>query len=759
MKRLFVLLFITVISASISYAQNPNLTVSGDVVEMTTDLDARAYFPKRDINDKLCALIKVTLTNTLRNPLTLEVGGLGVVAREEKNNGEIWFYVPAQVRNLSFKCAGYISPAPIPVVFKEGVVYGITLSPGAMVETVTNAVLSTNYLKLKVNVADAIISLGRTKDYELFTQNIGDGEFAEYLDYGTYYYKVEHPLYEVHVGVIELNGSTPKREVTLVPAYGYLDVNSTPEGATIYMDGIKVGVTPYSIEEPLPRGLKELRLELNDYHTFTANVNIAGDGSRHSINPTLRPRFADVTLVCTDGEAEIWIDSQFKGVGSWTGRLRSTSKHLVETRRAGHRSQSTHISLTDGETVTHTLKAPVPLYGGINIMTTPMGCTIKIDGKVVGESPYIGQLLVGTYEVELSKVGYQTVTTSAEVAHNQVVSVNETLERGGVQAEVIVSCVDKGANIFINDEKVAEGEWHGKLYEGEYLFEARKIGCEPSIQREIISGSRRVVVSLPVPKRSYGSLTVEGTERSKVAIRSIDMGGTADYDIGRLNDFRLPVGEYDAYAYRDGYYDSPKQKFSVVANQNTKLTFNLKPMEVSESRVEETPARSNEEAAPKPAEPAKQVAPANSEKPNSPQKATKPNVATTPSKSYTPSQSRFLTELTYDGAYMGASVGMFFGDHFGAYGSYAMGFSEIGSEFSIGPMLRIGNFEKLELHLFAGAGFNSYEGDFKCDFGVRVGYDLLKGVNGKTAFSCGGTLIGGRFYPKFGVAILWGRGK
>ena len=146
MKRLLVLLFVTAISVAVSYAQNPNLTVEGNVVELTTDLDARAYFPKRDINDKLCALIKVTLTNTLRNPLTLEVGGLGVVAREEKENGEIWFYVPAQVRNLSFKCAGYIAPAPIPVVFKEGTVYGITLNPGAVVEMVTNAVLSTNYL-------------------------------------------------------------------------------------------------------------------------------------------------------------------------------------------------------------------------------------------------------------------------------------------------------------------------------------------------------------------------------------------------------------------------------------------------------------------------------------------------------------------------------------------------------------------------------------------------------------------------------------
>lgn len=727
MKRLLVLLFVTAISASVAYAQNPNLTVNGEVVEMH-DLDAKVYFPKYDINDRLCALIKVTLTNTLRNPLILEVGGLGVVAREEKENGEIWFYVPAQVRNLSFKCAGYISPAPIPVVFKEGTVYGVTLSPGAMVETVTNAVLTTNYLKLKVDVPNVTISLGRTRDYELFTQNVGEGEFAEYLDYGTYYYKVEHPLYETYTGVVELNGSTPKQEVTLTPAYGYLDVNSTPEGATIYLDGKKMGVTPYQIEEPLSKGMKELRLELNEYYTFTSNVNIVGDGSRQSISPNLRPRFAEVTLVCPDAEAEIWIDSQLKGVGTWSGRLRSTSKHLVETRRAGHRSQSTHISLTDGGVVTHSLKAPVPLYGSINVRTTPIGCTIKIDGDVVGESPYIGQLLVGPHEVELSKDGYQKVTVSAEIVHNQVVSLNETLEKGGVQAEVIVSCVDKDTEIYINDKSVATGEWSGKLYEGEYVFEARKAGCLPSIQKEVISGTRRVVVSLPAPRRLYGSLTVEGTRKATVSVRSLATGESNDYDLERINELRMPIGDYEAYAYKEGHYDSPKQKFSILSNRNTKLTFFLEPSEAKEEeRVVEIPQRVEEE-----------------EVPSEPEE---------------PTNSRFVTELTYDGAYVGGNVGMFFGKRFGLYGSFAMGFANVGSEFSVGPMFRLGNFAGVDTQLFAGVGFNVFENEEKFDIGVRVGYDVLKGVGGKAAISFGATLSHGKLYPKIGIGILWGRGK
>lgn len=126
MKRFIVLLF--ALSSVVCYAQNQKIKVDGEVKEMSSDLDAKIYFPKHDFNDRLCALIKVVPSAKLKNPLTLEVGGLGVVDRVEKASGEVWFYVPAQVKNLNFKCAGYDTPSAIPVAFKEGCVYQVKLS-------------------------------------------------------------------------------------------------------------------------------------------------------------------------------------------------------------------------------------------------------------------------------------------------------------------------------------------------------------------------------------------------------------------------------------------------------------------------------------------------------------------------------------------------------------------------------------------------------------------------------------------------------
>ena len=96
-------------------AQSMTMSLEGEVKLQPNDMDATAYYPEKDQNDNLCALIKVSVTNKLKNPLVLETGGLAVQRRMERENGEIWFWVPYQVRNLHFSCSEYKAMSPIPV--------------------------------------------------------------------------------------------------------------------------------------------------------------------------------------------------------------------------------------------------------------------------------------------------------------------------------------------------------------------------------------------------------------------------------------------------------------------------------------------------------------------------------------------------------------------------------------------------------------------------------------------------------------------
>ncbi|MBR5830446.1 MAG: PEGA domain-containing protein [Tidjanibacter sp.] len=427
LRRVIMIAMALVVGVS-AVAQEHTMSISESPVEDATDLDARAYFPRRDVNDEVCALLKVTPTNPMKNKLILEVGGLGVVDRVEQENGEIWFYLPARVKNLRFSCAGYTTPPAIPVNFKSGYVYRLTIYTDAIVQSVQNAVLSATFLKIIVNVEGAVVSLGRTAEYEMVSKNLDGKIFTQRLNFGTYHYKVEHPLYETTSGTIEVKAGLADQHINLKPAYGYLNITSSPSGASLYVDGKKVGTTPWSGEERFGRGRVEVKIQTDNYYPLRQEIAIAGKGEAEKFHFDLRPQFGTVECVCDDAEAELWIDEEYKGKGRWTGPIGSLSQHILEARRAGHQSQSVVIAVKEGESATYRVGPPVALYGMLELQTTPELCEIKVDGKAMGTTPTILSLLVGKHKVELSADGYQTDAFEVEIAHNQTSALAKTLK-------------------------------------------------------------------------------------------------------------------------------------------------------------------------------------------------------------------------------------------------------------------------------------------------------------------------------------------
>lgn len=428
LSRLFsVALFAIFFSYTSAFSQELKMVVESSLKVDNNDMDARIYYPVNDQNNKVCALIKVTVLGKLDNPLILDVGGLGVVKREEQESGEIWFYVPYQVKNLSFKCAGYTPLALISAQLKEATVYKITLRPNAKVNSVIVSELSTNYAKLVINAEGATVSLGATADYELLSETVEGSVFSKKLNYGKYYYKVEHYLFETYKGEFTLDSKTSNFNVKLKPAYGYLTVKSNPEGATVYVKGVNVGVTPCVIQEKLPKGKIPVRLQLNNYSPTTDTVFISGNGGRQEVNYVMESKLSRVTCTCDDPDAEIWIDEELKGKGSWTGYVDNVADHILESRKAGHKSQSISFSVKPGEISNQTIPAPVPMYGTLDVVTTPELCEVFVDGKSIGTSPLLAQVLAGPHTIQLKKEGFTTISFSAEVEYDNVKKVTKTL--------------------------------------------------------------------------------------------------------------------------------------------------------------------------------------------------------------------------------------------------------------------------------------------------------------------------------------------
>ena len=435
------------------------MSLAGEVEYVPEDLDGKTYYPVTDQNDNLCSLLKVRLDCRLQNELVLSTGGLSVVKRKEQPDGEIWFYVPYQVRNLTFTCKGYSMMDPVPVELKPGAVYRLSITADAAVSTVTSAVASSNYLKMKVYPEDAMISIGKTPDYEMTTEMLDNGIFVRLLDYGTYYYKLEHNLYQTKTGTVNVAAANDIVDVRMESAYNMLTVNSFPdEGAVVVINGEQKGVTPLNLDEKFPKGDYDIRLVHRDYRPEERTVTLDGDGSTIECNVTMTPLYATVTCRSDDNNAEIWVDQEYRGTGVWTGRLSGNVSHVLEARRSGYQSQSKSFSVSAGEVRIEYVGAPVPLYATLNIETEPLMARVRIDGEDVGTSPLIKQVLMGKHSLAVFYNGYVPKYETVTLQHNENRTVRIVLEKDQSGVELQEDMAEKISGYDVEVEEVIEEE-------------------------------------------------------------------------------------------------------------------------------------------------------------------------------------------------------------------------------------------------------------------------------------------------------------
>lgn len=444
-KRILILVSFLALSF-LCPAQDLSMSSDGRIVYEPTDIDARVNYPVRDFNDRLCALIKVTVVGELKHELTLDLGTtMQFIERKDRQEiGEVWFYIPAGARRMTFKCSGYkpIEIMDVPA-FQPGGVYRITITAESKGTYVTNAMVKSNYLKVKLPEGTRF-SIGRTREYELSSEILSSGDFSMRLDFGEYYYRAENGLYETAEGTLTVDDNSEVRTIDMTPAYSYLDIRTEPAGASVFVGGELVGTSPVSIPDKLRRGTVSVTAQKEMYYPKEISYSVPGDTKRHTVTVTLSPQFGTVVCRCDDPEAELWIDNRKVGTGTWTGQLSSRSSHYLEARKKGHMSRSLNFDIVEGGTVTQTIGSPEPLYGSIEVLSDPSGAVVKVDGRQVGTTPFIlNEVLIEDHRIEVLKDGYEPYTATFTLAHNQHLPLNYTLRKEQPKPKVVVN-TDRG---------------------------------------------------------------------------------------------------------------------------------------------------------------------------------------------------------------------------------------------------------------------------------------------------------------------------
>ncbi len=243
----------------------------------------------------------------------------------------------------------------------------------------------------------------------------------------------------------------PAVSATVIP--GQLNINSTPEGAEVRIDGRNdpSWITPFNLAGLSP-GQHSVTVARAGYAPESRTIDVAS-GSKLFLVIQLAQITAAVAISSQPAGAQIFIDG--KDTGHVTPAQISVDKpgaHTFLVRKQGYLEQSSSANLQAGQ-VFHfapALKALgstdeikiggrfKKLFGGgdtagmgaVNIKTQPKGAQVAVNNRIVDKpSPVDFYLNPGTYVIDITMSGFKPLHRVIDVEKGGRVAVDESLER------------------------------------------------------------------------------------------------------------------------------------------------------------------------------------------------------------------------------------------------------------------------------------------------------------------------------------------
>ena len=208
----------------------------------------------------------------------------------------------------------------------------------------------------------------------------------------------------------------------------YVVFQLTPSNAFVELDGEVLASNDGVATKLMKFGTYNYRVQAPNYQLEAGNVTVNDPNNKHIVSVILKPDFSIVTLN-VDGDAEIWVNGEKKGTGSWTGNL-GAGTYVFEAKKENYSDSYTSrdIILTSEPQII-TLQAPTPILGKADIKSSPTKADIYIDGKKVGQTPQmVPDLLLGQHQVRISKQGYNDYFSTITVSKDKIVKLSAILE-------------------------------------------------------------------------------------------------------------------------------------------------------------------------------------------------------------------------------------------------------------------------------------------------------------------------------------------
>ncbi len=416
MKRTLIFLMLVAIQCVAVQAQQVELIKSFKALAF--DLDAQNdEYKKMDENGNIAAIIKIPTTDTR---YTFDGGALGIVATVQ-HTAETWVYVPPGLMKitLAHPIFGMQRNYFFDIEIEAARVYEMELYPRKVTE-IAQADAGGQYVILTTDPKVAGVKLGDgAVDY------VTDGYFEKFMPYGSHSLEVSAAMYETFKGEIVVSGEKINKTIHLKPQFAELIITSNVT-AEVFIDDVKKGTTPYSLDR-LPFGTYSMMVHAENHIAERFSMTIS-EAKSYSRDVQLTKNTAIINITSPMNGAEIYVGNRYYGTTPHRVEL-PAGQHIIELRKAGHRTSQQTITVVRGEAQTMPIDAPQPKYGKLNISASERAVEVWVDGKPLGTTPNIfANILEGERKVELKKDGFEVWGQTVKVKEGQVETLRGEME-------------------------------------------------------------------------------------------------------------------------------------------------------------------------------------------------------------------------------------------------------------------------------------------------------------------------------------------
>ncbi|HHV80282.1 TPA: PEGA domain-containing protein [bacterium] len=252
---------------------------------------------------------------------------------------------------------------------------------------------------------------------------------------------------------------------------GSLYVDSTPRGASIYLDNIYEGETPRRIDS-IPAGIHTLRLSKDGYRDYVQQVRIDAQQTAN-IQISLTPGYS-LTVNSTPRGAMVYIDGIFKGITPVSTPITS-GYHSVRLVLEGYLDYQDSIRVTGDTNLNISLQIG---EGSLVVFSEPSSADVYVDDKYYGRTPItIQKIPAGKRMVTVRLSGYTDWSDEVVIEPGKIGQVNVKLKLAGT---LQVSSSPPGAKVYLNGKDIGETPLsNSNIPEGTHNLSVELFGYKP----------------------------------------------------------------------------------------------------------------------------------------------------------------------------------------------------------------------------------------------------------------------------------------